>query len=154
MGTKRPAKRVTQSPPLARSPRPTRAITRSTKPPKDEKVISTKDILSMSQTELLDCILTRLEELEYSQSRTSLQVRVLTRRLMREKYARKRSLDGLSDDNSPTFDFSVDDHSPVKFDTSIEENLDLMMSGDGEDEAWLLAGMRKGPAQIPSEMVA
>jgi hypothetical protein len=121
----------------------TRSVTKPIR--NDPAGLTPKDILSMSQNELLDCILTRLEELEYSQSRTSLQVRVLTRRLIREKHAarcRNIAMGEMEDnENSDYYDETL--KSPYEED--LEQDLELMMNGDGEDEAILLASMRQGP---------
>lgn len=94
----------------------------------ESPVLTPSNILNMSQNDLLECILTRLEELEFSQIRTSLQVRVLTRRLIREKH---------SEDND-----SKESNSSEGSD-DVENEIELMMNGDGEGEAWLLASMKK-----------
>ena len=91
----------------------------------------------MSQGDLLECILTRLEELEFSQIRTSLQVRVLTRRLIREKNpsASDEHYSELSKDSNYLDNSEGSD--------DVENEIELMMNGDGEGEAWLLASMKK-----------
>ena len=88
--------------------------------------------MAMSQNELLDSIMSRLEELETSQTRTSLKVRVLTNRLVRDKDIDDLDLDELGE--------GLRDH----YEEDFEQDLDVMMKGDGEDEAWLLASMSKG----------
>jgi len=88
----------------------------------------------MNQSELLDCILSRLEELETSQTRTSLQVRVLARRLIND-----RTID-ISKFESNNENTTLKD----RYNEDLEQEIEVMMSGDGEDEAWLLANMRNG----------
>ena len=103
----------------------------------DTSALSARAIMSMGQTELLDCILNRLEELETSQTRTSLQVRVLARRLIHEA-------------PHPSDDFQLDESTIAteslkeRYEEDLEQEIEVMMNGDGEDEAWLLASMRKG----------
>lgn len=111
--------------------RPMRSISL---PMEDTSALTTQSIMAMSQTELLECIFSRLEELEHSQNRTSVQVKVLSTRL-----APNRS-------NLKPEDVSVDEEKTFtdRYEEDFEEDLDIMMKGDGEDEAWLLHTMRKG----------
>ena len=102
--------------------------------------------MAMSQNELLDCILSRLEELEKSQDSTTLKVRTLTGRL--------------TDGDDPTDYAILDPDSSTeslkdKYEQGLEQEIDVMMSGDGEPEAWMLTTMRRGTpvTQIPFEQI-
>lgn len=103
-------------------------------PMEDTSALTTKSIMAMNQNELLECILSRLEELENSQTRTSLQVKVLSNRLVPNRTEVKLE------------DIAVDEDKPFtdRYEEDFEQDLDTMMKGDGEDEAWLLDTMRKG----------
>ena len=115
-------------------------------PPEDTSVLSARQIMSMNQNQLLECILSRLDELESSQSRTSLQVRVLTGRLT---CADDPADLAILDPNTST------DILKNQYEETLEQELDVMMNGDGENEAWLLATMRRGTpvTQIPFEQL-
>ena len=137
--------------------RPVRVATRSVshlKEEKDQASLGTKKILSMSKNELLESILTMLEELEYSQTRISLQVRVLTKRLINQKQLlngndNENQQEKSSDDEYQNGQISSD------YDEDLEQDLELMMNGDGEDAAWLLASMQKGTpvTRVPYEEI-
>ena len=108
----------------------------------------------MSKNELLESILTMLEELEYSQTRISLQVRVLTKRLINQKQLlngndNENQQEKSSDDEYQNGQISSD------YDEDLEQDLELMMNGDGEDAAWLLASMQKGTpvTRVPYEEI-
>mmetsp|Transcript_57916 Transcript_57916/g.87297 ORF Transcript_57916/g.87297 Transcript_57916/m.87297 type:complete len:206 (+) Transcript_57916:27-644(+) len=116
----------------AASQRPMRSISL---PLEDTSALTAKSIMAMSQNELLDCILTRLEELENSQTRTSLQVRVLSNRLVHKTDYDVSKLEEMNSDGETI---------RTRYEEDFEEDLDVMMKGDGEDEAWLLATMSKG----------
>merc|ERR1712137_516427 len=115
-------------------------------PPEDTSVLSARQIMSMNQNQLLECILSRLDELEGSQNRTSLQVRVLAGRLT------------CSDDPADTAILDPEtstEYLKNQYEETLEQELDVMMNGDGENEAWLLATMRRGTpvTQIPFEQL-
>lgn len=114
----------------ATGPRSMRSISL---PMEDTSTLTTRRIMSMDQNELLECIMSRLEELENSQKRTSLQVRVLINQIAHH------TTDYDFDEN-----ISEDELLNGRFDEDLEQDLDVMMKGDGEDEAWLLETMRKG----------
>jgi hypothetical protein len=124
----------------------TRTIRSISLPPEDTSILSTRHIMAMSQNELLDCILSRLEELEKSQDSTTLKVRTLTGRL--------------TDGDDPTDYAILDPDSSTeslkdKYEQGLEQEIDVMMSGDGEPEAWMLTTMRRGTpvTQIPFEQI-
>merc|ERR1712063_51350 len=126
--------------------RTTRSSTRTTRKLLDRTTLASKSVLTMSQNELLDCILTRLEDLESSQTRTSLRVRVLTQRLMRQKQKQKQntiSSCGLSR-SRPRPPPAMPVHASIKTQSPEIENDIRMVDGEGESEATLLASMREG----------
>ena len=95
----------------------------------------------MSQNELLDCILTRLDDLEASQTQTTLRVRVLLQKLMQQKM---KALAGKSLSALDTMPFPITatlkEESANNFDTDIRE-------GEGDNDAAVLASMWR-PATV------
>lgn len=139
--------------------RTTRANTRTTRNLLDRSAIASKNVLSLSQNELLDCILTRLEDLESSQTRTSLRVRVLTQRLMRQKQKQlknKNNANSLATSpilapSKPSGPISIvpdnlrkeETHSPVEaISANTQVNAVPSQGKDGDNEAFLLVSMR------------
>merc|ERR1712000_597975 len=122
----------------------------------DHSTLASKNVLTMSQNEILDCILTRLEDLESSQTRTSLRVRVLTQRLMRQKQKQllaNRKAAAASRVNSSS---SLENKPPVSIvppqlqrkEPQEEEPTKMDTKEGEEDEAILLVSMRD-ITQIP-----
>jgi len=145
-GPSKPSEKKANTP-LQRITRNHRAQRSISLPTEDTSVLSKRQILSMNQNQLLECIISRLEELESSQARTQIQVRALAGRLVHG--------------GDPTELAIIDPNTSTEslkncYEEGLEQELDVMMNGDGENEAWLLATMRRGTpvTQIPlAEMI-
>uniref|UniRef100_A0A7S4MN26 GATA-type domain-containing protein n=1 Tax=Vannella robusta TaxID=1487602 RepID=A0A7S4MN26_9EUKA len=141
-----PIQKAQQQPIAART---TRSSTRSTRKLLDHSTLASKNVLTMSQNELLDCILTRLEDLESSQTRTSLRVRVLTQRLMRQKQ-KQNSIGSGSRARAHRPTFTSDSNKFHNTSTLPRQEVEMTEGGDGE--AALLASMREGTSiSLPVE---
>lgn len=128
-------KQQSQSSAASRTTRSSTRTTRTLLDNSDSKTLSSKSVLTMSQNELLECILSRLEDLESSQTRTSLRVRVLTQRLMRQK---QKHINSQLNDRSVVRKV---ESAPISIESSNSSDVDAIMSNGDENDANLLASM-------------